>query len=252
LLGFSARPADVLEELPEEPFMRHSFIAFFVLPILLSACADVGEGRVGSEEAAIGPDAAKLLFKGLALGYGPRVTISPTLHQNVGLDVLIEDVSLRNRVVAEYDKIVDAIEKREPGYFYRFAAAISSGDHVRIHTALQEAADVTSKVLPNAEQLAASVPCEPITLPSAKPGSEQQTQRCSDGTDDGIAVAVTDVVAIVEFVHTWLAVQSQVAITTAAYVFVAIKVYVGAKTDGADNSLLRERIIDEIAVYYRR
>lgn len=78
-------------------------------------------------------------FRGVLLGRGPLTDEFRSLRALPDLETLVDDPDLLARARELENRLVDDIHTADPGYFERFEAAMTSGDHLRIRSALVDA-----------------------------------------------------------------------------------------------------------------
>jgi len=141
------------------------------------------------------------LFRGLLLMDGPASDLIPEIRDQIRPPLDKRNPRLARAVALFQDQLLDALNLRDPSFFGAFAESVRSGDHLRIQTALIEAARVTAAVLrenPVAQALGREI--------KEDPGKRQAFLEALRETPAAQGLSETERVQVVETLA-WLSVD---------------------------------------------
>jgi len=101
------------------------------------------------------PFSGEEMFRGLILAHGRVADAIPEIRDQLELPGQLREEWLRRGIEQIQDRLIAAIRVDEPGFFESFAAAMRSGDHLRIGEELNRAGRATLRALSRMPEIAA-------------------------------------------------------------------------------------------------
>jgi len=242
---------------------------------------DATNGAPAIGDPPVAPFDGLTIYRGVMQGRGPVVDRVPELREHVRLDRFVTRPELVDAVVTVQDAIVDRMQTIDPAFFDRFGAEMTSGDHLRLRAALEDAGRATYDAIatwPEFRTIWKQLQTDPAgvrkLIERADAVTAAQGVDLRDGLTDGgslgrldalalaysnggsdplvfpslmVIVALALFVAVVHWVVAWINVVHQINFYTD--VAVTTDIYI---TDGGDQKafggrLWMERVIDSMA-----
>lgn len=250
------------------------FSAFFILH---------GGGFVAAAQAAEArPYSGEELYRGLVLAHGPVADLIPEIRDHYRVTNFVQDDDDLKMIEAAQDRIIGAIHDNHPTFFVDFADMVQSGDHLKIHQALEWASEVTLDSVSSLEEVQqlrqeteadATKRQDLLDEMKSAEGAEQLDEKDLDYGAEllladtleaiespsprvafisivAVIVAVAAIVAAITVVAAQsyaLALNVAAAINVAAAVVAWVEVYTPENKNVADSALFEEQMIDSVA-----
>lgn len=129
---------------------RHVALVLTMLVAVMMPVADLAAAKTMASQGAKTPFSGEEMINGLLFGRGPVAAQYPELSPQTLVNVAVPQLDAKTARVL--DSVVARMAQRDPVFFDRFQAAMTSGDHYLIRASIEEAGDLLWKSMTDVAQ----------------------------------------------------------------------------------------------------